>query len=91
MEIPDEFIVGEVDAKLNPDLAKRFRADDERGWPELILLTNQNFYDKCNKGKSKGNKGSSDVSLQETRYGGELSFDQLWKFLKGRFLQFEKC
>ena len=38
-----ELLIAQVDVKENTDLAKRFRVEDERVWPELILFTNENF------------------------------------------------
>ena len=74
-----ELLIAHVDVKESPDLAKRFYAEDERVWPELILFTNENFQ-SCSEAKKQKKKL---LKLKESRYGGEVSSEAILSFLKG--------
>ena len=74
--------IAHVDAKQSPDLANRFQVEDERVWPELILFINEN-YQVSNDNK----KRVVALNFKEFRYGGEISFDAIFNFLKGSFIR----
>ena len=70
-----------MDAKEYRDLATKYHAFDERVWPELILFSNENFQKDSDSPKQR------DAShWKETRFGGELSFDGMFNFLKCKYL-----
>ena len=75
-----ELLIAQVDVKENTDLAKRFRVEDERVWPELILFTNENFQG-CS--DIKKTKKSTSSKFKETRYGSEISANAILGFIKG--------
>ena len=70
-----------MDAKENRDLATKYYAFDERVWPELILFTNENLQ---NGSKKETPKDAS--HWKETRFGGDLSFDGMFNFLKCKYI-----
>ena len=76
-----ELLIAQVDVKENTDLAKRFRVEDERVWPELILFTNENFQGCSDIKKTKKSKSSN---FKETRYGSEISANAILGFIKGK-------
>ena len=78
-----ELLIAQVDVKENTDLAKRFRVEDERVWPELILFTNENFQGCSDNKKAK----QKPLKLKETRYGSDISSDAILVFLKGELYQ----
>ena len=84
LSLSSDLLIAQVDVKENPDLAKRFIVEDERMWPELILLTNENFQG-CSENKKPKHKS---LKLKETRYGGEVSQESILSFLKGGQINF---